>query len=181
MCDESGDHSGRSLSVPCVVICRGARDQLRKLAEMTNTLAITAGVRQVCFRKNVDAGAVQEFLLQTKLAFALGKLFVGQFAVEGDDVWSEFSEALRQDNAAFGKIFASKFGGGSGGAFHQVGQTNAKFDDALVVVIIKWLGNYAAFVENRPELICATGVVMPNPDGRFAGIAAHDDQLHAFS
>ena len=57
-------------------------------------------------RQHVHLRAVEQFLLQTELAFALGKLFVGEFSVERHDPWTEFLQLLRKHNAAFGKVLA---------------------------------------------------------------------------
>ena len=48
-------------------------------------------------------------------------------------------------------------------------------------MIIERLWHHAALVQDRPEFIASSGVVVADADGRLAGIATDDDQLHAFA
>src|SRR4029077_11354017 len=48
-------------------------------------------------------------------------------------------------------------------------------------MIVERFWYYAAFVQDGPELVGASCVVVPYAHGRFARIAADDNQLHAFS
>ena len=94
---------------------------------------------------------------------------------------SEFLELLREDDAAFGVVFAFQFLDAFRGTLHQVRKANAEFDHPLVVVVVKGLRHDAALVEHRPEFVPAARIVMANADGGLARIAADDHELHAFA
>lgn len=132
-------------------------------------------------RQDIHARAIEQFLLQAILAFTLRKLLVHNFPVESDDMRRELFQLLRKNDASLGEIFARQFRFGFRRTFYEVGESYAKFDHALVVVIVERLGHNAAFVKNVPELIGAPGIVVADTHGGFAWIATDDDQLHAFS
>src|SRR5215472_6837773 len=147
-------------------------DELRKLAKMPALLASIRVIRATGGRQNVDARAIKHFLLNSVLAFALGKLLVGKFAIESHDARSKLLDFLGEDDAAFGKIFALQFFDALGGSLDQVGEPNAKLDDAPIIVVIEGFRNDAAFVQYGPEFIAPPGIVVADAHGRFAGIAA---------
>src|ERR1700730_5745223 len=148
---------------------------------MAHALTVAMGILRVRFRQNIYTRAVQKIFLKTKLTFALRKLFERQFAVKSDHMRRKLPKPLRQYNTALRKVLARQLSGGFCRAFHQIGQTNSKFDHALVIVIVEWLRNHATFIEYRPELIYAAGIVMADAHRRLAGIAAHNNELHTFS
>ena len=121
------------------------------------------------------------FLLKAELALALRKLFVDDLSVEGNDMRRKFLQLLRKNDAALGEISARQLFHALGGPLDQIGEADAEFDDALVVVIVERLGDDAAFIDHRPKLIGAAGVIVADADGGFAGIATNDDEFHAFS
>src|SRR6202166_4748565 len=118
---------------------------------MTYALAVAMRILSICLRQNIHARAIQKVFLEAKLAFALGKLFERQFAVECDHMRSVFPKPLRQYDASFGKVFPCQLRGCFCGALYEVGQADANFNHALVIVIVKWLRNHSAFIEYRPE------------------------------
>src|SRR5271165_1896570 len=140
------------------------------------TCILAAGRRQ-----NVHLRAIEQLLLQAEAALALGKLFIGYLAVEGDHARRKFLKLLGQDNAALGKILARQLFDAPGGTFHQVGQSNAEFNDAAVIRIVKWLRDDATVKQDGPEQVAAPGIVVARAHGRLAGVAAYDDELHPFS
>ena len=148
---------------------------------MLQFLALPLRVLAAGRRQDVHPRAIKKFFLDTELAFALGKLFVNYFSVERNDVRRELLQLLRKHDAAFGEISAGELFHALGGPLDQVGKPDAKFNHALVVVIVERFRNHAAFVQDGPELIGAPGVVVTHAHGGFARIAADDDQLHAFS
>lgn len=163
----------------------GAGDKLSQLAEVAEFFGVVRGGNggngAAGERQDIDARAVEQFLLEAEFAFALGELLVGVLAVEGDDVRSKFLEFLREDDAAFGEIGARKLGGSFCGAFDEIGEADGKFNDAFIVVIIERLRNDGALVKERPKFVAAAGIVVAHADGRFGGITADDDELHAFA
>jgi hypothetical protein len=148
---------------------------------MLQFLALPLSIRATSRWEHVDTSPVKRFFLKTELAFTLGKLFVDYFPVESHDVRRELLKLLRKHDTAFGEISSRQFFLGLGGPLDQVREADAEFDHALVVVIVKRFGHYATFIQDGPELIGATGVVMAHTHGRFGRIAADDDQLHTFS
>src|ERR1700688_3434792 len=127
---------------------------------MTHALTVSMRILRIRFRQKKYACTVQQIFLKAKLAFALRKLFERQFAIESNHMRRVFAKPLRQYDPAFREVFARQFGGGFCGALHEVRQTDSKFDHALVIVIVEWLRNDSAFIEHRPELIHAAGIVM---------------------
>src|SRR5260370_312091 len=158
-----------------------ARNQLRQLSKMPQLLAPTRGVGPACGGQNIYVRLVEQFFLHAKFAFPLGKLFVSQLPVKGHDVGRELLELLREDDTAFGVVFALQLFDAFRGTLHQVGKSNAEFDHPLVVVVIEGLRHNPAFVEHGPEFVSAAGIVMANADGGLARIAADDHELHAFA
>ena len=118
------------------------------------------GILSICLRQNIHTRAVQKVFLETKLAFALRKLFERQFAVECDHMRRVFPKPLRQYDAPFRKVFARQLRSCYCGALYEVGQADTKFNHAFVIVIIKWLRNHSAFIEHRPELVHAPSIIM---------------------
>src|SRR5439155_675582 len=164
-----------------LVFFADASNELCQLSKMPQLLAPARGVRAAGGRQDVHPRAVEQLLLQAKFAFSLGKLFISEFPVKGHDVRSEFLELLREDDAAFGVVFAFQFLDAFRGTLHQVRKANAEFDHPLVVVVVKGLRHNAALVEHRPEFVPAARIVMANADGGLTRIAADDHELHAFA
>jgi hypothetical protein len=156
-------------------------DKLREFAEMLQFLILSLRILAAGGGQNVDARPIEQFFLEAELALALGKLFVNYFSVEGNDVRRELFQLLRKDDAAFGEIPARQLFHALGGALDEIRESDTEFDHALVVVIVERFRDDAAFVEDGPELIGASRVVMADTHGGFAWVAADDDQLHAFS
>src|SRR5208337_2557658 len=158
-----------------------AFDELGEFAKVLQAVALATGILTAGGRENVDLRAVEIHLLQAVVAFALGKLLEDDLAVKGHHVRREFTQLLREDNAAFGEILARELLDASGRFFDEIGEANAEFDDAAIVGVVEWFGDHARFIEHGPELIAAAGVVVAGADGGFAGITTHDDELHAFA
>src|SRR2546429_6283723 len=92
-----------------------------------------------------------------------------------------YTTLFRSNDASLRKIFAFQLLDAFGGALDQVGEANAKFNHTPVVVVIKGLGHDTTLVQDGPEFVAAPGIVVAHTDGRLAGIAPHDDKLHAFA
>jgi hypothetical protein len=148
---------------------------------MLQFLALPLRILAAGGRQHVDARPIKKLFLEAELTFALGKLFVDYFPVERNDVRRELFELLRKHDAAFGEISTRQLFRALGRPLDKVSKPDAEFDYALVIVIVERFRHDAAFVQDGPELVGATGVVMAHAHGRFARIAADDDQLHAFS
>src|SRR5258708_34670843 len=84
-------------------------------------------------RHHVNMRAIQEFLLDAVVAFALRELFVGQLAVEGDDAREILLELAGKDEAAFGEILALQLFDGFSGALDEISEADAEFNDAAAV------------------------------------------------
>ena len=93
----------------------GALDELGEFAKMLQAVALAASILTAGGRENVDLRAVKIHLLQAVVAFALGKLLVDDLAVKGHHARREFTEFLREDDAAFGEILAREFLDAPGG------------------------------------------------------------------
>jgi hypothetical protein len=108
-------------------------------------------------------------------------LLVGELTVKSNDVGSKLLELLRENDASLRKIFALQLLDAFGGPLHQVGEANAKFNHPPVVVVIKGFGYDTTLVQDGPEFVAAPRIVVTDTDRRLAGIAPHDDKLHAFA
>ncbi len=163
----------------------GAGDKLGESAKMAEFFGAIRGGNggngAASQRQDVDARAVEQFLLQAEFAFALGELLVGVLAIEGDDMRSKLLELLREHDAPFGKIRPREFGGSFRRALDEVGQPNGELDDPLIIVIVERLRDDRALVEQRPKLVAAAGIVMAGANGGFGRIAADNNELHAFA
>src|SRR5580704_9788200 len=95
------------------------RNDLRELAKVLQLFAFSLRILSAGGRQHVDARAVKMFLLKAELAFALGKLFVDDLSVEGNDVGRELLELLRKNDAAFGEISARQLFHSFGGPLDQ--------------------------------------------------------------
>src|SRR5258708_13936016 len=84
-------------------------------------------------RQHVNMRAIQEFLLDAVVAFALRELLVGQLAVEGDDAREILLELAVKDEAAFGEILALYLFAGFSGALVEICEPDAEFNDAAVL------------------------------------------------
>jgi hypothetical protein len=148
---------------------------------MLQFLALALRVLAAGGWQHVNARAIKQFFLETKLALSLGELFVDYFPVEGHDVRRELFQLLGKHDPAFREISPRQLFDALGGPLDEVGKADAEFDHALVVVIVEWFGHDATLVQDGPELIGAPGIVVADAHGRFARITTDDDQLHAFS
>src|SRR5208283_2713638 len=126
----------------------GAFDELGKFAKVLQAVALAASILTAGGGENVDLRAVEIGLLQTVVAFTLGKLFVDDLAVKSHHVRREFTEFLRKNNAAFGEILAREFLDALGGFLDEIGEANPEFDDAAVVGVVEWFGDHARFIEH---------------------------------
>jgi hypothetical protein len=159
----------------------GFGDELGEFAEVFEFFGGAFPFGATGERQDVDAGTVQQFFLKADFTFSLGELFVGFFSIEGDDVGSEFFEFLREDDAAFCVVLAGQFCGSFGRLLDEIGEADAEFDDALVIVIVERFRDDAALEEQGPEFVAASGVVVANANGGLGWIAADDYQFHAFA
>jgi hypothetical protein len=117
--------------------------------------------------------------LQAELTGALGELLVSDFTVESHHARRILLEFLRQQDASLGIILPFQLFDASRRALHQIGESDAKLDQALVILVIDQFGYDAGFVKKRPELIAPASVVMPDTRGTVTRIAAHQNELHS--
>src|SRR5271163_4340258 len=73
---------------------RRARYQLRQLPEVFQFFRLANQLRPARLWQHVDPRAIQRLLLNSKLALALGKLLVNNFAIERHHVRREFFQLL---------------------------------------------------------------------------------------
>src|SRR6267142_2981432 len=158
-----------------------ARDQLRKLSKMPEFFAPALGVRPAGGGQDINSSAVEPFFLYAVFALALGELFVCELPIERHDVRCKFFELLRKHDAAFGEVFTLQFFDALRRALHEIGESNAEFNDPLVIVVIEGLGYHTTCIEHGPKLIRAAGIVVAHAHRGLARIAANDYELHAFA
>jgi len=79
----------------------GALHKIGEFAKMFQSVALPARHVADSGRHHVNMRAIQEFLLDAVVAFALRELLVGQLAVEGDDARKILLELAGKDEAAF--------------------------------------------------------------------------------
>src|ERR1700730_3144388 len=155
--------------------------QLSKFSKMPEFFALTLGIYAARGRQDIDSGAVKRFLLDAVFALALGKLFVSELSVECHYMRRIFLELLRKNDAALGEIFALQFFDALCRTLHQIRESNAEFDDSLVVVVIEGLRDNTTCIEHGPKLIRAACVIVAHAHGRFAWGTPDDYELHAFA
>lgn len=128
-----------------------------------------------------DLCAVESVLLEAEDAGAAREAFVDRFTVERDHARFHLFEFAGKQHAAFGEFLALDFFHAFGGALDQVGEADAEFDEAFVFGVFEGLGDNPGIVHDGPEMIAAAGVIMSGAGGTFAGIAADENELHAFA
>src|SRR6266480_3838321 len=137
---------------------------------MPQLLAPARGVRAAGGRQDVHPRTVEQLLLQAKFAFSLGKLFISQFPVKGHDVRSEFLELLREDDAAFGVVFAFQFLDAFRGTLHQVRKANADGGLARIAADDHELHAFAEMIgkcSHYASLLCPL-ILLLSPEVRSA-------------
>ncbi len=132
-------------------------------------------------RQHKHLRAVQPLLLQPRLATPLREILKGTHAIERDDLRRVLFELLRQQDAPLGKFLARQFLDPARGTLDEVGKPDAELDHPFVIPVIEQFRHHARIIQQRPEFVSTSRVIMADASRTVAGIAPDDDQFHAIA